>query len=82
MICLPGNIRSEVPLLRMSMSSLMGLANNPAALAAPMGPGKIPSFTMGYEDGESLRGLIEQAPAGRGTPCLRRFGWISRWLRD
>ena len=63
-ICLPGNIRSEFPLLRMSMASLMTMANNPAALAAAMGPGKTPSFTMGYQDGEAMRGLIEQAAAG------------------
>ena len=64
-ICLPGNIRSEFPLLRMSMASLMSMANNPAALAEAIGPGKIPSFTMGYEDGEAVRALIEAAPAGQ-----------------
>src|SRR5215469_3112897 len=63
-ICLPGNIRTEFPVLRAP------LGTSPAAKSAgapqpAIEPGRVPEFTMGYEDGEAIRELIEQAPIGR-----------------
>jgi hypothetical protein len=64
-ICLPGNIRTEFPVLRAPLGSAAPGVNNGAPRPAALEPGRVPEFTMGYEDGEAMRELIEQAPAGR-----------------
>jgi hypothetical protein len=62
-ICLPGNIRTEFPVLRAPLGSAPPTAIK-AGQPATFEPGTTPEFTMGYEDGEAMRELIEQAPAG------------------
>jgi hypothetical protein len=63
-ICLPGNIRSEFPLLR----APVGAAPRPGAppvTADTLPIGMVPAFTVGYEDGEAMRAMIESAPSGQ-----------------
>ena len=67
-ICLPGNIRSEIGVRgRAAATEGVNLAESgdPTVRVAAPQPAGVPSFTMGYEDGEAVRGLIEQAPAGQ-----------------
>ena len=56
-IRLPGNIRTQF--------SVGGRGAPPAAAAGAAAPTPMPGFTMGFQDGETLREMIEAAPAGQ-----------------